>query len=185
MRVSLPRLPVVHLRRRGSVVAVLVVAAVLLELAAGAGLAYVAGWSKVRAVLGGADWVWLVVLVGVLLISFAGYYYADQGISRVEGGPAVPGRQMRAVGFGGFSPVAAVRWISTRCGRPVPVSRGPRSGWLAWLAWLAWSTACWRSAAAQRRSRCWPAGAVPAAGFHPARGGAADPTGRTGRARRT
>jgi hypothetical protein len=43
MRVSLPRLSLVHLRSRGSVVALLVVVAVLLELAAGAGLAYVVG----------------------------------------------------------------------------------------------------------------------------------------------
>ena len=43
MRVSLPRLSVVHLRRRRSVLAVLVGVAILLELAAGAGLAYVAG----------------------------------------------------------------------------------------------------------------------------------------------
>lgn len=105
MRTSLPRLSVVHLRRRGSVIALLVVAAVLLELAAGAGLAYVAGWSKVRAVLGDVDWVWLAVLVGALLISFVGYYYAYQGIFRVEGGPTLSKRQMSAVvaaGFGGF-----------------------------------------------------------------------------------
>jgi uncharacterized membrane protein YbhN (UPF0104 family) len=103
--ISLPRLSVVHLRHRGSVVAALVVVAVLLEVAAGAGLAYVAGWSKVRAVLADVDWVWLVVLVGALLISFVGYYYAYQGIFRVESGPALPRRQMFAVvaaGFGGF-----------------------------------------------------------------------------------
>lgn len=105
MDIPLPRLSVVHLRRRGSVVAGLVVAAVLLELAAGSGLAYVAGWSKVRAVLGDVNWAWLVVLAGALLTSFVGYYSAYQGIFRVEGGPALPRRQMYAVvaaGFGGF-----------------------------------------------------------------------------------
>lgn len=51
MDVSLPRLSVVHLRRRRSVVAVLAGVAVVLELAAGTGLAYVAGWSQVRAAL--------------------------------------------------------------------------------------------------------------------------------------
>jgi uncharacterized membrane protein YbhN (UPF0104 family) len=105
MRTSLPRLSVVHLRRRGSMIALLVVVAVLLELAAGTGLAYVAGWSKVRAVVGDADWAWLVVLVGALLTSFVGYHYAYRGIFRVEGGPVLPRRQMRAVvaaGFGGF-----------------------------------------------------------------------------------
>ena len=105
MRVSLPRLSVVHLRRRRSVLAVLVAVAIVLELAAGAGLAYVAGWSQVRAVLGDFDGIWLIALVGALLVSFVGYHYAYQGIFRVEGGPALPRRQMRAVvaaGFGGF-----------------------------------------------------------------------------------
>ena len=105
MRVSLPRLSVVHLRRRRSVLAVLVGVAILLELAAGAGLAYVAGWSRVRAVLGDFDGIWLIALVGALLVSFVGYYYAYRGIFRVEGGPALPRRRMRAVvaaGFGGF-----------------------------------------------------------------------------------
>jgi hypothetical protein len=105
MRISLPGLSVVHLERRRSVLAVLVGAAILLELAAGTGLAYVAGWSQVRAVLGGFDGIWLIALVGALLISFIGYHYAYLGIFRVEGGPALPRRQMRAVvaaGFGGF-----------------------------------------------------------------------------------
>lgn len=105
MPTSLPRLSVVHLRRRGSMIALLVAAAILLELAAGTGLAYVAGWSRVRAVLGNADWTWLVVLVGALLVSFIGYHYAYRGIFRVEGGPTLSRQQMRAVvaaGFGGF-----------------------------------------------------------------------------------
>jgi hypothetical protein len=96
---------VVHLRRRGSVLAVLVAVAILLELAAGVGLAYVAGWSEVRAVLGDFDGVWLIALVGALLVSFVGYHFAYWGIFRVEGGPTLPRRQMRAVvaaGFGGF-----------------------------------------------------------------------------------
>ena len=105
MRVSLPRLSVVHLRRRRSVLAVLAGVAILLELAAGVGLAYVAGWSKVRAVLGDFDGIWLIALVGALLVSFVGYHYAYRGIFRVGGGPTLPRRQMRAVvaaGFGGF-----------------------------------------------------------------------------------
>jgi hypothetical protein len=105
MDISLPRLSVVHLRRRGSVVAALVVIAVFLELAAGTGLAYLAGWFTVRAVLGDINWIWLAVLVGALLISFVGYYFAYQGIFRVEGGPGLPRRDMYAVvaaGFGGF-----------------------------------------------------------------------------------
>jgi hypothetical protein len=105
MRVSLPRLSVVHLRRRRIVLAVLVAVAVLLELAAGVGLAYVAGWSQVRTALGNFDGRWLVALVGALLVSFVGYHFAYRGIFRVEGGPTLPRQQMRAVvaaGFGGF-----------------------------------------------------------------------------------
>jgi hypothetical protein len=105
MRVALPRLSVVHVRRRRSVLAVLVGVAILLELAAGTGLAYVAGWSQVRTVLGDFDGRWLIALAGALLISFIGYHFAYRGIFRVEGGPTLPRRQMRAVvaaGFGGF-----------------------------------------------------------------------------------
>ena len=105
MRVSLPWLSVVHLRHRRMVLAVLVAAAILLELAAGVGLAYVAGWSQMRAVLADFDGIWLIALVGALLISFFGYHFAYRGIFRVKGGPTLPRRQMRAVvaaGFGGF-----------------------------------------------------------------------------------
>ena len=105
MPISLPRLSVVHLRRRGSVLAVLAGVAILLELAAGTGLAYVAGWSQARAVLGDFDGIWLIALAGALLVSFVGYHYAYRGIFRVEDGPTLPRREMRAVvaaGFGGF-----------------------------------------------------------------------------------
>src|SRR5438477_9771601 len=105
MRVSLPGLSVVHLRRRGSVLAMLAGVSILLELAAGTGLAYIAGWSQMRAALGDFAGIRLIALVGALLVSFVGYHYAYQGIFRVEGGPTLPRRQMRAVvaaGFGGF-----------------------------------------------------------------------------------
>ena len=104
-RVSLPRLSVVHMQRRGTVLAVLVAVAILLELAAGAGLAYVAGWSEVRAVLDDFHGMWLIAPTGGLLVSLLGYHYAYRGIFRVQGGPTLPRRQMRAVvaaGFGGF-----------------------------------------------------------------------------------
>jgi hypothetical protein len=94
-----------HLHRRGTVLFLLLGAATLLELAAGTGLAYLAGFSRVRAALGRFDWVWLTALAGALLISFVGYFYAYRGIFRVEGGPTLSRRQMIAVviaGFGGF-----------------------------------------------------------------------------------
>ena len=94
-----------HMSRCGAGLSLLIVLAVLLQLAAGVGLAYVAGFSQVSAALGNIRWVWLVALVGALFVSFAGYYCAYRGIFRVEEGPTLSRRNMRAVvvaGFGGF-----------------------------------------------------------------------------------
>jgi hypothetical protein len=93
------------LERRGTELTLLLVLAAVLDVAAGVGLAYVAGFSQIRAALGRFDWPWLVAVVGGLVISFAGYYYAYRGIFLVDGGPEVSRGQMRAVvvaGFGGF-----------------------------------------------------------------------------------
>jgi uncharacterized membrane protein YbhN (UPF0104 family) len=94
-----------RMRRRGNELSLLILLAVALEVAAGVGLAYLAGFSNVQAVLRSFEWPWLTGLFGALIISFVGYYYAYRGIFRVEHGPAPPRRQMRAVvaaGFGGF-----------------------------------------------------------------------------------
>lgn len=94
-----------QVQRHGAELILLILLAAALELAAGAGLAYVAGLSAVRNVLGGFDWRWLVLLAGALVVSFAGYYLAYYGIFGVEEGPRLPARQMRAVvvaGFGGL-----------------------------------------------------------------------------------
>jgi hypothetical protein len=94
-----------HLESPRAVLFLLIVLAALLELAAGVGLAYMAGFSQVRAVLGDFDWVWLAGLAGALVVSFVGYYWAYRGIFGVEGGPILPRRQMHAVvaaGFGGL-----------------------------------------------------------------------------------
>src|SRR6266496_6609445 len=90
--------------RRGSELAA------LLELAAGVGLAYVAGFSQVRAVVGDVHWGWLAVLAGALVVSFAGYLLAYEGIFRVEGGPKLPRRQMHAVVAAGFGGLLAHGW---------------------------------------------------------------------------
>ena len=98
-------LSVPHMSRCGAGLSLLIALAVLLQLAAGVGLAYVAGFSQVSAALGNIRWGWLFALVGALFVSFAGYYCAYQGIFRVEEGPTLSRRHMRAVvvaGFGGF-----------------------------------------------------------------------------------
>lgn len=94
-----------HLNQRGIVIYELLAVATLLELAAGTGLAYLAGFDAVKSTLGRFDWVWLIALVAALLISFVGYYFAYVGIFRADGGPTLDRRRMIAVvaaGFGGF-----------------------------------------------------------------------------------
>lgn len=100
MRAPSAWLSVVYVRRRGRALALLIAIAVLLELAAGTGLAYLAGFDKVRAVAARFDGFWLLVLIGALLVSFVGYYLAYQGIFRVEDGPRLSRPQMRAVAAG-------------------------------------------------------------------------------------
>ena len=94
-----------HIDRRAAELLGLILTAVLLEVAAAAGLSYVAGFGSVRAALGRVDWTWLVVVFGALAVSFAGYYSAYGGIYRAEGGYDLNRRQLRAVvvaGFGGL-----------------------------------------------------------------------------------
>lgn len=106
MQPSWPRLLSAHvLDRRWTTLCVLFAVATLLEVAAGAGLAYLAGFSAVLNTLGRFDWVWLLALVAGLLVSSVGYFYAYRGIFRADGGPALDRRRMIAVvaaGFGGF-----------------------------------------------------------------------------------
>ena len=101
----LPRVTGHHIDSRRRTLVMLLVLAAALQLAAAVGLAYIAGFSNVRAALGKFDPVWLAALVGALGVSFAGYYYAYEGIFTVAGGPALRGWQMRTVvttGFSGF-----------------------------------------------------------------------------------
>jgi hypothetical protein len=105
MRVPVPRLTISFIERRWAALAALGGLATLLEVAAGTGLAYLAGFSRVQAVLSAFHWGWLLALAAALLVSFGGYYGAYQGIFRVERGPTLARGQMYAVvaaGFGGF-----------------------------------------------------------------------------------
>jgi hypothetical protein len=94
-----------HISRRPAHLAMLVLLALALQLAAGAGVAYLAGFSRTSAALSHFDWPYIVGVVGALAASLVGYYYAYCGIYGVEGGPTLRPQQMRAVvvaGFGGF-----------------------------------------------------------------------------------
>jgi hypothetical protein len=100
----LPRLLSAHyLHSRRRVLALLLAAATLMELFAGTGLAYLAGFYRVRTALGRFDGGWLAALAAVLVVSFAGYFYAYRGVFTVEGGPRLTPRQMAAVVAAGFS----------------------------------------------------------------------------------
>jgi hypothetical protein len=90
--------------RRSRVVALLVLAAAL-QVAAAVGMAYVAGFAQVQHALGQVSGPWIAAVVGVLVVSFLGYFAAYRGIYRVEDGPRLARREMIAVvagGFGGF-----------------------------------------------------------------------------------
>jgi uncharacterized membrane protein YbhN (UPF0104 family) len=94
-----------HVDRHAAGLLGLIVGAVVLEVAAGTGLSYVAGFGAVEAALHRLDWVWLAVVLAALTVSFAGYYSAYRGIYRAEGGYDLDRRQLRAVvvaGFGGL-----------------------------------------------------------------------------------
>ena len=94
-----------HLHRRGPELAGLVVLAAVLQIAAGVGLAYVAGFSDVQDVLGRVSWPWIGAAVGGIVVSFLAYYFAYRGIYAVEDGHELARRQMVSVvtgGFGGF-----------------------------------------------------------------------------------
>lgn len=97
------------MHRRGLVVAGLIAAAGLLDVAAGTGLSYVAGFGEVRSVLSGVRWPWLAAMVGALCVSFAGYHAAYRGIYRAEDGFRLSRRMLLAVVMAGFSGFFAYR----------------------------------------------------------------------------
>lgn len=100
-----PRPPRRRMDRRGTELAGLVALAGVLELVAGTGLAYLAGFGAMWSVLKHPDLLWLAAMAGALCVSFAGYYWAYRGIYRAEGGYALARRPLIAVvtaGYGGF-----------------------------------------------------------------------------------
>jgi hypothetical protein len=77
----------------------------LLDAAAGVGMAYVAGFGSVHARLAHAQWWWLAPSLGAVVLASCGYYFAYRGIASAEHGPEVNMPSLLAVvtaGFGGF-----------------------------------------------------------------------------------
>ncbi len=94
-----------HVNREWKQLAGLVLVAILLYVAAGVGMAYVAGFGAVHLRLERAQWWWLAPAFGGVLVAFAGYFFAYRGITRVEQGPTMKVPALVAVvtaGFGGF-----------------------------------------------------------------------------------
>jgi len=92
----------VNLDRRGLVT--LLVAALALQVAAGVGMSYAAGFGAVRAALDSFSWPWLFGIVACLVASLAGYHEAFRGTFQIRA-TSLPERRIRAVslaGFGGF-----------------------------------------------------------------------------------
>jgi hypothetical protein len=85
----------------------LIALAVMLELAAGTGLASLAGFHHVRHLLGRFDWTWLPVLCAALVVSFTGYYYAYRAIVAVGGHQRLSREQLLAVAAAGFGGLLA------------------------------------------------------------------------------
>lgn len=83
----------------------MIAVAAVLFLAAGIGMAYVAGFDAIRARLAHPLWWWLAASAGAEMLAFACYGVAYRGVSRVERGPQLHGKTLLAViasGFGGF-----------------------------------------------------------------------------------
>jgi hypothetical protein len=94
-----------HVNRTWPQLVGLMALASALYLAAGIGMASVAGFDQVHRRLAHAQWWWIGPAAAAVLVAFYGYYFAYRGIERIEGGPELGRPALLAVviaGFGGF-----------------------------------------------------------------------------------
>jgi len=96
-----------HVERSGRSMTFLVAAAIVLEVAAGAGLAYLAGFDHVWAALAHVRLIWLAYLAAALTVSLVGYYLAYRAILSVREGKRPPISRMGAVSIVAFGGVLA------------------------------------------------------------------------------
>ena len=98
--------------RRGAALAPPVLLAIGLNVAAVAGLSYIAGFHAVYTSLIRIQWPWLGAVPAVLAMSATGYYFAYRSIYAAEGGYQLSRRQLTAVvaaGFSGFFSTGGIR----------------------------------------------------------------------------
>ena len=88
--------------RRGAALVPPILLAAGLNVAAVAGLAYIAGFRAVYTSLVRIQWPWLCAVPAALAISAAGYYLAYRGIYAADGGYHLSRRQLTAVVAAGF-----------------------------------------------------------------------------------
>jgi glycosyltransferase 2 family protein len=88
--------------RRGAALAAAILLAVGLNIAAIAGLSYVAGFRAVYAALGSFLWPWLCAVPAALAMSAVGYYFAYRRIYAASGGYELSRRQLTAMVAAGF-----------------------------------------------------------------------------------
>jgi hypothetical protein len=94
-----------HADREAKHIVGLILLVAALYVAAGVGMAYVAGFGAVQHRLATAQWWWLGPSFAALVLGFCGYYLAYKGIAGAEGGPQIESTSLLAVvtaGFGGF-----------------------------------------------------------------------------------
>jgi hypothetical protein len=98
--------------QRGAALAPPILLAVGLNIAAGIGLADIAGFHAVYASLIRIQWPWLCAVPAALALSATGYYFAYRSIYATEGGYALSHRQLAAVvavGFDGLFSTGGIR----------------------------------------------------------------------------
>lgn len=148
---------------RAKQVALGLVAAVVVAVAVVVGIGRVAGFTRLRTSIEGADFQWLAVCVGGQLAVFAGYAGALRHAIASDGGPRVAtGASVRLVlasfaatqlfAFGGVGGLAIVYWALRRVGMPrehaaVRVIGLSTAVYLV-FAVLAWGGAAWALTAA-------------------------------------
>jgi hypothetical protein len=92
-----------HVYWKWSQLAGLAAVMAILYVAAGVGMAYVAGFSAVQRRLEHAQWWWLAPSFAALLLAFCGYFFAYRGMKSVEDGARIETASLLAVVAAAFS----------------------------------------------------------------------------------
>jgi len=81
----------------------LLLVSLALQIAAGFGLAYFAGLSRVASVVSHPHWMWIPVMIGALAASFVGYFFAYEGVFSAAPGWVLQRGRLLVVALAGFN----------------------------------------------------------------------------------